>query len=973
MSEKYGFVLIRERAIPELNTTARLFRHVRTGAELLSMENDDENKVFGITFFTPTPDSTGLPHIIEHSVLCGSRKYPVKEPFVELLKGSLQTFVNAMTFPDKTMYPVASQNLQDFYNLVDVYLDAVFYPRLTPYTLLQEGWHYELEDASAPLTYKGVVFNEMKGAYSNPDDLLEQYVKASLFPDTMYREDSGGNPEVIPALTYEQFRAYHATYYHPSNARIFFYGDDPPEERLRLVNEYLKDFDPIAVPRPNLYQPRFDAPRRLVHRFAANEQPDDDRPQGQVTVNWALTEAKDPETLLLFSILNHILIGTPASPLRKALIDSGLGEDLAGVGLELDLYQGIFSTGLRGTDPANADQIEALVLKTLTELAEQGIEREMIEASLNTVEFALRENNTGQLPRGLMLGWRVMQAWLYGGDPLEVLAFEAPLQAIKARLASEPRTFEALIRSALLENPHRTTVVLQPDPALAHEREEAERARLAAIRASMDDTALQRVIEETLTLHRLQQTPDSPEALATIPHLTLDDLDRQRKRIPISVEQRDSTRVLFHDLFTNGIFYLDLGFNLHVLPQELLPYVPLFGRALLEMGTETEDYVRLSRRIGRKTGGIRPDGFALHPRQGTQAVTWQFLRGKATLAQVPDLLAILRDVLLTVRLDNRERFRQLVLEEKAGEEAQLVPAGHLVVRQRLQARFNEADWAAEQMGGVSYLFFLRDLIGRIDRDWPAVLNALETMRRLLINRNAMLVNATLDATGWAAVEPQVVAFLETLPAVPATLQPWQPAFPSHDEGLVIPAQVNYVGKGGNLYQLGYTFHGSAVPITRYLTTTWLWERVRVHGGAYGGFCMFDRRSGVLTFLSYRDPNLLQTLEVYDQAAQFLRDLSLSQEELTKAIIGAISALDTYMLPDAKGYASLQWHLVGDTDDDLQRVRDEVLATTPDDFRRFADVLAALNGAGSVVIMGSSRALAEANQAREGWLRLTPVL
>ncbi len=973
MPEIHGFVLVRERSIPELHMTARLFRHVRTGAELLSMENDDENKVFGITFFTPTPDSTGLPHIIEHSVLCGSRKYPVKEPFVELLKGSLQTFVNAMTFPDKTMYPVASQNLQDFYNLVDVYLDAVFYPRLTPHTLLQEGWHYELTDPNAPLTYKGVVFNEMKGAYSDPDDLLEQYVKASLFPDTMYHEDSGGNPEAIPALTYEQFRAYHATYYHPSNARIFFYGDDPPEERLRLINDYLKDFEPIAVPRPNLHQPRFDAPRRFMHRFATNEQPEDERPQGQVTVNWALTEAKDSETLLLLTILNHILIGTPASPLRKALIDSGLGEDLAGVGLALDLCQSTFSTGLRGADPTNADQIEALVLQTLGNLATNGIDREMIEASLNTVEFALRENNTGRLPRGLMLGWRVMQSWLYGGDPLEILAFEAPLQQIKARLTNEPRMFENLIRAMLLENPHRTTVVLQPDPTLAREREEAERARLAAIRASMDDVALQRIIEETLALHRLQQTPDSPEALATIPHLTLNDLDRQNKRIPIAVGQQASTPVLFHDLFTNGIFYFDLGFNLRALPQELLPYVSLFGRALLEMGTETEDYVRLARRIGRKTGGIRPDGLALHPRQGTQAVTWQFLRGKATVAQVPDLLAILRDVLLTVRLDNRERFRQLVLEEKAGEEATLVPSGHAVVQQRLSARFSEAEWAAEQMGGVSHLFFLRDLIGRIDRDWSAVLETLETMRRLLINRDAMLVNATLNATNWAAVEPQVAAFLGELPAAPVTQQVWRPEFPQQDEGLVIPAQVNYVGKGGNLYRLGYTLHGSALVITRYLSTTWLWERVRMHGGAYGGFCTFDRRSGVLTFLSYRDPNLLQTLQTYDQAAQFLRDLTLSPEELTKAIIGTISAIDAYLLPDAKGYTSLQWHLAGDTDDDLQRLREEVLSTTADDFRRFADVLTALNGAGSVVVMGSSRALAEANETRQGWLRLIPVL
>lgn len=969
----HGFALIAAREIPELNTSARLWRHLKTGAELLSLENDDRNKVFGISFFTPTPDSTGLPHIMEHSVLCGSRKYPVKEPFVELLKGSLQTFVNAMTFPDKTMYPVASQNRQDFYNLVDVYLDAVFYPNITPHIFRQEGWHYELDDPAAPLAYKGVVFNEMKGAYSDPDGLLAQRVQTSLFPDTMYREDAGGDPQAIPQLTYEQFQRYHATYYHPSNARVFFYGDDPPEERLRLLDAYLKDFEPRAVDAAIAVQPRFAAPRRVTVPFAASDDTDAAGKQAQVAVNWALTEDRSPETLLALTILSHILIGTPASPLRKALIDSGLGEDLAGMGLDFDLRQSILSTGLRGTDAAQADAIESLVMSTLTDLAERGIDSEMIEASLNTVEFALRENNTGRMPRGIMLGWRAMQSWLYGDDPLAALAFEAPLSAIKERLAGNPRLFESLIRSHLLDNPHRTTVILTPDPALEGQHEAAEKARLAEIRAGLSDGDLRRLVDETRALKRIQETPDSPEALATIPRLALSDLDREQPRIPNELREPAPAPVLFHDLFTNGILYLDLGFDLHALPQTLLPYASLFGRALLEMGTAAEDYVSLARRIGRKTGGIEPDSFAHQARADGGAVVWQFLRGKATVAQTPELLAILRDVLLTARLDNRERFRQIVLEEKAAQEAGLVPAGHHVVRSRLQARFTEADWAGEQMGGVSYLFFLRDLAGRIDSDWPAVQEALEAIRRLLVAQGAMLANVTLDAASWTGVEPQLAAFLGALPAAPVTPQPWQPDFLGGHEGLVIPAQVNYVGKGANLYTLGYDLHGSIIPITNLLRTAWLWERVRVHGGAYGGFCTFDRRSGMFSFLSYRDPNLRQTLETYDRAAEYLRDLALPGEELTKTIIGAIGALDAYLLPDAKGYLALQRHLTGDTDDDLQQLRDEVLATTAADFHRFGETLAALNAAGTVVVLGSARAIAEENEARDGWLRVTPVL
>lgn len=401
MTTNHGFDLLRDQAIPELNTTARLYRHRRTGAQVLSLENGDEYKTFGITFGTPPTDSTGLPHIMEHAVLCGSRKYPVKEPFVELLKGSLKTFVNAFTFPDKTMYPLASQNLQDFYNLIDVYLDAVFCPNLTPQTLQQEGWHYELDGPDAPLVYKGVVFNEMKGAYSDPDNLLERTIQQSLFPDTTYGVDSGGDPAVIPDLTYEQFKQFHDTYYHPSNALMFFYGDDPPGERLRLVDAFLQDFDQLEVGFHVALQPPFDAPRRFDFGYAVGEENGAESKKGYVTVNWVLSENTDPEAMLAFSILNHILIGTPASPLRKALFDSGLGEDLAGTGFEPDLRQMTFSTGLKGIAVGDAGQVETLIFDTLAELAAYGIETDMVEAAVNTVEFARRENNTGSFPAGV--------------------------------------------------------------------------------------------------------------------------------------------------------------------------------------------------------------------------------------------------------------------------------------------------------------------------------------------------------------------------------------------------------------------------------------------------------------------------------------------------------------------------------------------------------------------------------------------
>lgn len=972
MTVIHGFELIRQQEIPEIKSTASLFRHVKTGAKLLSLENDDENKVFGITFRTPPQDSTGVAHIMEHAVLCGSRKYPVKEPFVELVKGSLNTFLNAMTYPDKTCYPVASQNLQDFYNLIDVYLDAVFYPLIPPQTLQQEGWHYELQNPDGPLIFKGVVFNEMKGNYSSPDRLLGEYSQQALFPGHTYGVDSGGDPRHIPDLTYEQFKKFHETYYHPSNARLFFYGDDPVEERLRLVDAYLKAFGRLKIDSAIPLQPRSKQSQKATRPYAVGEETKDGN-KGLMTVNWLLTEITDAETTLQLSILSHILMGTPASPLWKALIDSGLGEDVTGGGLAADLRQLYFSAGLKGIAVDDSDKVESLILQTLTKLAEEGIDPHAIEASLNTIEFRLREKNTGSYPRGLVVMLTCLSSWLYDGDPLAPLQFESHLANLKARLAANKRYFEAMIRQHFLTNQHRVTVLLTPDAAMAQREEAAEQSRLAEARATMNAAALQTVIDNARELKRRQETPDDPQALAQIPRLKLEDLEKENKTIPLALSEMHGTPVLFHDLFTNGIVYLEIGLNLRVLPQELLPYVPLFSRALLEMGTAQEDFVQLLQRIGRKTGGVRPVTFTSMIHQSEASAAWLFLRGKAMPAQAADLLAILRDVLLTVRLDHQPRFRQMVLDEKASEEAGLVPGGHGVVATRLRACFNEAGWLDEQMGGIDYLFFLRQLAQEVDSDWPKVQAALEQIRKILVNRQSMICNVTLDAANWKTFEPQLADFLAGLPATEVKMAHWSPVYRKGFEGITIPAQVNFVGKGANLYRLGYQFHGSALVISNFLRTTWLWERVRMQGGAYGGFASFSRHSGMFSFLSYRDPNLMKTLENYDQASQFLREVNLNEDELSKSIIGTIGDLDAYQLPDAKGYTSMVRYLVGDSDEARQRMRDEILSTSAADFRAFAEVLEQVNNEGVVVVMGSPAAIESANATRENWLEVIKVL
>ncbi len=954
----HGFELLRDQDITELKIGTRFYRHVKTGAELLSIISDDENKVFGITLRTPPTDSTGIAHIMEHSVLCGSRKYPVKEPFVEILKGSLQTFLNAFTYPDKTCYPVASQNVQDFYNLVDVYLDAVFYPRLTPFTLQQEGWHYELDSIEEPLSYKGVVFNEMKGAYSSPDSLLSEHSQQSLFPDITYGLDSGGNPKVIPQLTFDQFMNFHKKYYHPSNSRIFFYGDDDPDKRLRLLDEYLRDFEQAEVISSIPLQQPFNSPRHFVYPFAAGEGETSTK-KGMVTVNWMLSETNDRKMNMALTILNHILLEMPGSPLRKALIDSGLGEDIAGGGLENELQQMLFSVGLKGIDVKDADRVEGLIIDTFNSLKEKGFDPHAIEAAVNTTEFRLREYNTGRFPRGLALMLTALTSWLYDGDPLALLPFEATLQDIKSHIASQDKYFEDLINRLFLNNSHRTTVVLEPDSTLEKKEESEERAKLEAIRKTMNDDDIARILADTKELKGLQERPDSPEALATIPTLNLEDLEKENKKIPIALISGEAATIIYHDLFTNGILYLDIGFDLHELPQKYIPYIPLFSRALIEMGTEGEDYVKISQRIGRKTGGIHPSILTSMIKDKKETAARLFLRGKAVLSKVPDLIGIIEDLLLRPRLDNHERFKQMVMEEKARQEQSIIPNGHQVVNLRLRSHFSESGWAAEQMDGISYLFFLRELVEKVDHEWPSVAATLKEMLHILLNRKSVMVNATIDKEGWTKARPLIDTFLEKFPVKEISPAEWLPQAPPDFEGMTVPAQVNYVGKGTDLFRLGYRFKGSTGVITRFLRTSWLWDRVRVQGGAYGSFCNFDHLSGVLTFLSYRDPNLMKTLDIFDKTSDFLEDLSLDTKELTKCITGAIGDMDAYMLPDAKGYTSMIRHLTGTTDEYLQQIRDEILSTTDDDFKAFAKVLREARESGLVKVLGSASAINDA--------------
>ena len=969
MTVKNYFNILDTRNIPEIDSHAVLYIHIKSGAQILSVTNSDENKVFGISFRTPPYDSTGIAHILEHSVLCGSQKFPVKEPFVELLKGSLNTFLNAFTYPDKTCYPVASQNEEDFYNLIDVYLDAVFFPKLTPYVLGQEGWHYEVDTEEHALSYKGVVFNEMKGAYSSPERLLGEYSLTSLFPDTAYGFDSGGDPEIIPSLTFEKFKKFHDTFYHPSNARIYFYGNDNPERRLAVLNEYLSKYNASEINSAISIQKPFKEPKYMEFPFIPGEADNVDK--GMITVNWVIGDTTDQVRSLSLSMLNFILLGMPASPLRKALIDSGLGDDLTGGGLEGELCQSCFSTGLKGVPIAKLNKVEDLILDTLKSIADNGIAKETIEAAVNTIEFSLRENNTGRFPSGLSLMLRALTSWLYDKDPFVPMAFEKPLETAK-NLAFKPGYFEGLIYKLFISNTHRSTVKLMPDKNLADKIASKERAALASAKSSMSKADLADISNFADILKKQQETPDSPEALATIPRLSLKDIPQKNNDIP-SIDKKINNYTLFgNNLFTNGIAYMDIGFDLHSLPEKLLPLVSLFGRALLEMGTEKEDFVSLSQRIRRVTGGISTQKHISARFNSTDTTAVFFIHSKAVINRLSDLTNLLNDILSIPNLDNKERFRQMVLEEKAGMEHQLIPSGHGFVGARLRANFSISGWLSELTGGVSYLFYLRELLDAIDTKWHVVLEQLENIRSLILLRKKAIVNYTLPEANWPEIENAADLILGNIPDnEPGHAPEWKRGNIAFDEALIAPSQINYVGKGANLYNSDYKFHGSALVITKYIRNSFLWDRVRVQGGAYGAFCQFDRLSGTLVFISYRDPNTIKTLEAFDDSVDFLINGKIPGQEIEKAIIGAIGEIDHYMLPDAKGFSSLVRYLAGITPEHRQILRNEVLSTTREHFREFGNALKEVRDNGLIKILCSKNTFEQLNMP--GNKKLSPLI
>mmetsp|Transcript_6887 Transcript_6887/g.10977 ORF Transcript_6887/g.10977 Transcript_6887/m.10977 type:complete len:1071 (+) Transcript_6887:114-3326(+) len=973
VNEKYD--IVKEDYIKEFDAFTTLYKHKKSGAEVMSVQIDDNNKVFGITFRTPPEDDTGVPHILEHSVLCGSRRYPSKEPFVDLLKGSLQTFLNAFTYPDRTCYPVASQNTKDFYNLINVYLDAVLFPRAVqdPLVLKQEGWHLEAEGPEAPLTYKGVVYNEMKGVYSNPDSLMGRACQQALFPDNEYAVDSGGDPKAIPDLTFEYFQGFHAKYYHPANSRVYFYGDDDPAKRLELLDEYLGEFEAPAEPAPSAitWQPLRAEPWKVVEHFPAEA--GGGEAQHMVSVNWLLNAGPlSAQEGLALTVLDHLLCGTPASVLQRTLDESGLGSQFIGGGLDDTLLQHTFSAGLKGVRPGDVDKVEALVLDTLRRCAAEGFPEEAVAAAVNTKEFEMREFNTGSFPRGLSFMLGAMGNWIYDQDPTEELKFEEPLRALKEDLAAGKPVFQDLLRKMLLDNGHRATVELRPDGALEAAQLQEETARLAAIKEAMSETDVLQVIQEQEKLMAAQAAEDTPEAKASLPKLSLEDLDREGLEIPIEVEERQGVTVVTHPLHTAGILYADVGLGLGAVPLADAPLLPLFARLLREAGAGGLDRIALDQKVGALTGGIRAsvmvsqkytEGFVVSP--ADRFYSHLFLRGKAVAERAGDLFGLVHAMLADANLGNKQRAVEILRETKAQMDVGVVSAGHQFAANRIDARYTTADAVQELTGGLSYAAALPGLLEQAENDWPAFQARLEAIRAAVLKKENTVVNLTGSEEVLAAADPALGDFLAKVPEGAPAASDWAAAaklLPAENEGFVVPTQVNYVGYGGQLYREGEVVQGSSEVVSRFLRTGYLWDNVRVMGGAYGGFCRFNPISGVFSFLSYRDPNLEKTLKVYEGAAQYLEEGKFDQATVTQAVIGTIGDLDSPMGPDAKGFLSLRRYLQGQSAEDRQLRRDSILATSAEDFQEFGARLRALNAEAKSASITSAAALERANQA-----------
>ena len=950
-----GFRLDRIERIDEINGTAYEMKHEKSGARLIYIDSPDSNKVFNIAFRTTPHNSTGVAHIMEHSVLCGSRKFPLKEPFVELVKGSLNTFLNAMTYPDKTMYPVASKNDKDFHNLMDVYLDAVFYPRVREDAeiVMQEGWHYELENADDELTYKGVVFNEMKGVYSSPDSVLERQMMRELFPDTTYGVDSGGDPDYITDLTYEEFQEFYRVHYHPSNSYIFLYGDMNIEEQLAFLNdEYLSHFDAIEVHTEVALQAPFTEGKVVSYPYSVgSEEPTDNRTLHSFA--YVLPDVT-PEYSLAFEVLTHALLTSPAAPLKQALVKAGIGSDVSGYYLD-SIRQPMWTVQATGSNLDKQADLQRIVESTLQDLCDKGLDKELLEASLNSIEFALRESDFGGRPIGLAYIIRMMDNWLYDNDPLELLHYEEALTNIRNGLAGT--YFEDLIRHSILNNNHKVLVSIYPERGLQERKDAEVKEHLAAVKANMTTEEIDAIVEQTKRLKIRQETPDSDEALASIPLLELSDLNPNMEAVERRESKIGNTTVHFVPTFTKGINYVGLYFKLNCLTEEELFYADILSDILGRVDTSERGYEALAKDINMNLGGLSSDITAISKDgKRDEFIPLMIVRAKALHTKLPDLCRLINEVVQKADYSDDSRLTELVQESKAIWDNEAFRRGNSIVSQRVMAQVSAVGKFRDN-GNLGYYQKISELASN-PAALPLLPEKLAEVARKIFRANNVDIMFVGEEGELEAFENLMKPLVETWDTTELSNDVLQITRLSGNDGIVTAGKVQYVAQGGNFIDHGFKHVGPMSVLETILRYEYLWIRIRVQGGAYGAFANFYD-DGNMIFCSYRDPNLVETLNVYKELPQYLREFTLTDREMRKYIIGTMSSLDLPMTPALRGPRAMGMYFSGAKLEDKVEFRKQVIACKPDDIVALADVVEPVLNDNHICTMGNEQKIKDA--------------
>ena len=956
LNELDSYERIEERELGDINSVGYLLRHKKSGARICIVSNEDDNKVFYIAFRTPPTDSTGVTHIIEHTVLCGSEKFPVKDPFVELAKGSLNTFLNAITYPDKTVYPVASCNDKDFENLMNVYLDAVFHPNIYQKQEIfkQEGWHYELEDFESPITINGVVYNEMKGAFSSPEGVLDRMVLNSLFPDTAYRHESGGDPEVIPELTYEDYLNFHKKYYHPSNSYIYLYGNMDIEEKLRFLDEeYLSQYEKTEIDSEICAQEPFEKPVEVTkyYSISSSEKEEDN---AYISYNTVIGNALDKKLCMAFDVLDYVLLNSPGAPLKKALLDAGIGKDIMG-SFDDSTLQPLFSIVAKNTNYREKDRFMQIIRKTLRDQVQNGLDKKALMAGINSAEFRFREADFGSYPKGLIYGLDCMETWLYDErDPFAHLEALKEFDFLKEQ--AKGRYFEDLIETYLLNNTHASIVCILPEKGLNAKREEELRAKLSAYKESLSAEEIAGLVEDTKRLKQFQDEPSAREDLEKIPMLTREDLKKNAADFINEEEYVDRTLMLKHEMYTGGIVYVSLLFDLETIPQEDVAYLGLLKAILGYVDTRRYSYGDLANEINLNTGGISSYITIYQSLKDYGEFTAKFeIRGKFLPEKTKEAFSLMEEILTGSSLSDDKRLYEIVAQVKSRLQMMLSSAGHSVSALRAMSYFSKAAKYNDMTGGIA----LYRLAAEIEENFVEKKESFrEKIKELFIKifrRENLMVSVTAQEKGIDSVRAQMKSFAQCLYTQPVEKKSCVITCEKKNEGFLDASAVQYVSRAGNFTTKGYSYTGALRVLKVILSYDYLWQNIRVKGGAYGCMSGFSR-VGDCYFSSYRDPNLAKTNEVFEKTTEYLENFEIDERDMTKYIIGTISELDAPLTPSAKGYRSLSAYLSGLTREMAQKEREEIIGATVKDIRDLSGIVSAVLADNNLCVIGSEEAL-----------------